>query len=128
KGIKPRRPPLSVRSKPVVDFVERSRRQAIGATRCIGAYVDESALAQNAELLGDGGLAQGEARDEVANGPFAGEQGIKDAAAVRFGDEGKWGSGHGRIVSRGYIRVKAYTMGRLPLTRWRRLSGCAPYS
>jgi hypothetical protein len=82
--VEPRFPQAPVRLDPLVDGAERFGADPIDAALGVGADVDEAGLSEDAQMLGDGGLADRELVDEVAHGPFRDPQQVEDAPPVRF--------------------------------------------
>lgn len=77
-------------------MLERGRTQGVDAALGVHAYVNETGGAEDAEMLGDLGLAETESTDEVADGAGAKAQEFDDVKAVRLG-EGAERSDHGGI-------------------------------
>jgi len=82
-------------------LVQRADGVGVGAIEhaaAVAANVDEVDVAKNAEMLGDGGLFDAQARDDIADGAFLKGQEGEDIAAARFGDgvEGVGGGGGAR--------------------------------
>jgi len=90
---------------------------AVENLTAIAASGDETNFAENAEVLGDGGLFEAEGGDDIADRAFLESKEGKDLAATRFGDrvEGVGGSGgarhRGRIHS--YMGICQALFGEL---------------
>jgi hypothetical protein len=76
---------------PCIDLAKRLRPQPVEASLGIDADVDESRVAEHAEVLRDGRLAHRQPVHELAHGSLSVAQQVEDAAAVRFGEELEWG-------------------------------------
>ena len=85
--IEPVLPQTSIGGDPYVDLAERFRPEPIQAPLSIDADVDEARVAQHAEVLRDGGLADRQPLDKLAHRPLTVAQQVEDAATVRFGEE-----------------------------------------
>ena len=64
-----------------------SARTRVEPSLRLDARLDEPGLAQDAQVLGDGGLAQRQSADELADGPLAFTQQIEDSPPVRLGQD-----------------------------------------
>jgi hypothetical protein len=107
-------PKAAVALEPSLKLLERGGAQGIDAALRVHTNVNEAGVAEDAEMLGDLGLAEAEAADQVADGAGAVAQEFDDMKAVGLG-EGAEGSHHGRgrICFKSYIRVKAYSKERI---------------
>src|SRR5688572_24805324 len=85
------RPERAVGLKPRVDLGQRLRAQRVQALLALAADVDEPGLAQHLQVLGDAGLAERQALDDVADGALADAQQVEDLATVGFGERGVGG-------------------------------------
>ena len=81
------RPELAVRRKPVVELFERVRPDAIQTSLRVRAHLDEPRIFEDAEMLGDGRLADAEAVDELADRPFAVAEQFEDRQTARLGKD-----------------------------------------
>ena len=86
EGVEALRPVAAVGLEPAGDLGQRLGAQPVPAALAVRADLDEPGLAQHLEVLGDAGLAEVEARDEVAGGPLAVAQQVEDLASGRFGE------------------------------------------
>ena len=85
--VKPRRPQLSVRREPLVDHAQRFRADAVEASLGIWSNRDEARVAQDAKMLGHGGLADGQLGDEIAHRTLPLPEKIEDAPAIRLRED-----------------------------------------
>src|ERR1035441_8298194 len=95
------RPVLLEGGRPVVQGTDGFGVGAVELLAAQAANVDEAGLAQDAEVLGDGGLVQLQAGDDVAHGALVGCEEGEDLATAWFGDGvecvgGGGSAGHGR--------------------------------
>lgn len=94
-----RRDPVApVGLEPFVDLPQRRGIEAIHPQLSVHAGDDHAGVAQYAEVLGDGWLAQPNLRDELAHGGLTVAQHTHDRAAVWLGEDGK-GGGHTAYIS-----------------------------
>src|SRR6185503_895359 len=103
EGVEAVGPQPPVGREPRVDLGERRGAQHVEAPLRVLADLDEPALAQDAQVLGDAGLAQAEQRDELADRARALEQEVEDAPARRLGEHLE---GRGHAVN---ITLRVYT-------------------
>src|SRR5438309_8660109 len=80
-------PGSSVRLQPGIDGFQRLGADAVEPTLRVGADVDQPSLAQDAQMLGDGRLAEVQLANQVANGPLAEAQQIENAASIGISDD-----------------------------------------
>ena len=78
-------PQASIGGQPVVELCERLGADAVQAALRIRAGLDEAGVLENPEVLGDGGLAEPEAINELANGPLALAEQIQDREPPALG-------------------------------------------
>jgi hypothetical protein len=71
---------------PRVHLGKRLGAQRVEAPLAVGPDVNEAGAAQHLEVLGNPGLAEIEAFDEVAHRPLAAAQQVEDLAAVGLGE------------------------------------------
>jgi hypothetical protein len=88
-----RLPNTAVAFEPGLELLERGGAQGIDAALRVDANVHEAGLAEDAEVLGDLGLAETEAADRVADGARSAAEELDDVKAVRLGEGAKCG-GH----------------------------------
>ena len=62
------------------------RPGAIQHAPAFTAGANEANIAQHAQMLGDGGLLQAQAEDDLADGTFLGREIVEDLTAARLGD------------------------------------------
>jgi hypothetical protein len=87
EAIEVRRPELAIRREPVVELFERFRPDAVQAALRVRARLDEPRISENAEMLGDGRLADAQAVDELADRPLAVAEQIEDRQTARLGKD-----------------------------------------
>src|SRR5438309_10408774 len=80
-------PGSSVRLQPGIDGFQQLGADAVEPTLRVGADVDQPSLAQDAQMLGDGRLAEVQLANQVANGPLAEAQEVQDAPSLWVGDD-----------------------------------------
>src|SRR5579864_7197186 len=85
---------------PLMHGPDRVRVGPIEHLAALPTHVDEADIAQNAQVLGDGGLLEAHGIDDLADRAFFEREVVQDIAAARFGDSvesvGGGGSpGHG---------------------------------
>jgi hypothetical protein len=81
------RPELAVRREPVVELFERIRPDAIQAALRVRAHLHEPRIFEDAEMLGDGRLADAEPVDELADRLFAVAEQVEDRQTARLGKD-----------------------------------------
>jgi hypothetical protein len=79
-------PKLAVGGKPLVEFGQRLRPDAIEAALRIRAGLDEPGGLEHPEVFRHGGLAEAELLDELSNGPLAVTEQVEDRQPARFGE------------------------------------------
>jgi hypothetical protein len=84
-------PHAPVRGEPLVDRPQGFRSHAVETPLGIAADLDETRLAEDPQMLGDGRLAQLELLDKLPDGTLAGAQQIEDLATVRLRDDLEYG-------------------------------------
>jgi hypothetical protein len=84
--VEARFPQFSVRPQPLVEGAQRFRANPIQAPLGIRSDFHEPRLPENAQVFGDGGLAQAERGNQVADGALVGPHEIENPAPVRFGE------------------------------------------
>jgi hypothetical protein len=89
-------PKTAVLFQPKFEFLKRGGTQGVNAALGVHANVNETGGVENAEVLGDLGLAETEAADQVANGAGAVAQEFDDVEAVGLGEGAERGD-HGGI-------------------------------
>jgi len=75
-------------------LLEWGRAQGVDAALGVAANADKAGFAEDAEVLGNLGLAQAEAKDEVADRARAVEQEFDNVEAVGLGESAEGGD-HG---------------------------------
>lgn len=93
KVVEARGPHPPVGRQPLVEHPERLRPYSVQATLRVGAHLDQAGLAQDAQVLGDGRLAQIEPLYQIAHRRFGRLQEIEDAPAVRLCEDLERGHG-----------------------------------
>jgi len=73
-------------SEPRVDFPERFGPEAIEAALPVDGSLDEAGIAEDAEVLGDGGLGHAEVALDLSDGLLGGDQEGEDGAAAGLGN------------------------------------------
>jgi hypothetical protein len=101
-------PKTAITFQPHLQLLEGSRAQSIDAALGVRANMNETGIAEDAEMLGDLRLAQAEPADEVADGAGTAAQEFDDMKAVGLGQRTK-GLHHGR---------GEYASGRIFLSRY----------
>src|SRR5215469_5380596 len=84
-------------------FVHGPDRVGVGAVKhlaTLATNVDQTDIAQNAQMFGDGGLLEAQGINDLADRAFFEREVVEDIAAARFGDSikgvgGGSGPGHG---------------------------------
>lgn len=89
--------------EPFVNFLQRLGFDAVEAALCVDGGLNESSVAQHAQVLGDGRLRHAQLALDVADGLLGGDEQAEDGAAVGFRNDGEC-----RFHSF-YIRLIAYT-------------------
>src|SRR5581483_10146560 len=84
--VEPVAPRSAVGREPLVDLAQGLGPQPVDAPLAGGPDVDHPRVPQDAEMLGDGGLADPEGRDQLADRPLRLAQQVEDAAAVGLGE------------------------------------------
>jgi len=82
--IETRGPEGPIRCQPVIDLLERMGPQPINPTLRIHTRLNQARVAQDAEVLGDRGLAHRQSVDQLSDRPLAGAEKVEDPPAVRF--------------------------------------------
>ena len=85
--VETRLPQLLVRGEPVDEFCEWLGSEAVDAALTVGPDGHEAGLAQYAELLRNGGLAQSDTSDEFANRLLALAERVEDLSSRRCGED-----------------------------------------
>jgi hypothetical protein len=80
----PQRP---IGRQPLVDLAQRLDTDAVQPALGIDARFDQTGLAQDAQMLGDGRLADIQVLDELGDGTLAGAQEIENAPSIGFGED-----------------------------------------
>jgi len=80
-------PELSIGRKPPIHVGERLGPQPVEASLTLGTHADEAGLAQDAQVLRHPRLAYLKPVDQLSNGPFALAEEVKDAPALRLGED-----------------------------------------
>ncbi len=75
----------AVRRQPDIDLAQRLGPDPIDAALGVDTGLDQPRLAQHLEVLGDGGLAERQSLDQVADRPLAFCQHVEDAPPTRLG-------------------------------------------
>jgi DNA-binding transcriptional ArsR family regulator len=75
-------PRAPVGLEPLIHGTQGLRSYAVEPPLGVAAYGDEPGLAQNAQVLGDGRLTEGQLADELADRPFGAAQEIQDPPAI----------------------------------------------
>jgi hypothetical protein len=92
EGVEAGGPQRSIGGEPVVDLAERVGAHAVEAVLRGDTGFDEAGVAEHAQVFGDGGLADAEGVDEVADGALpVGAEEVEDAPAIGFGEDGERG-------------------------------------
>jgi hypothetical protein len=81
------RPKLAVGGEPVVELREWLRPDPVQPALCIGARLDEPGVLEDAEVLGDGRLAEAKAVDELADRPLTVPEQIEDRQPPWLGQD-----------------------------------------
>src|SRR6187200_1223147 len=84
--IEPLRPERAVAGEPVVELGEWGGIERVDAPLRRGTRADEAVLAENAQVPGDGGLADREVRVQLGDVVGALREQLDDAAAGRIGE------------------------------------------
>jgi hypothetical protein len=85
EAIEVRRPEPAVGLEPLVELGQRLGADAIQAALRLRARFDKARVLENAEMLGNGGLADAEAVDELADRAFAVAEQIEDREPAGLG-------------------------------------------
>jgi hypothetical protein len=80
-------PELSIGGKPPIHVGERLGPQPVEASLTLRAHADEAGVTQDAQVLRHPRLAYLEPVDQLSNGPFALAEEVKDAPALRLGED-----------------------------------------
>ncbi len=93
----------AVRRQPRIDLAQWLGSDPVDAALCVDAGFDQPGIAQDLEVLRDGGLAQRQGFDEVAHRALALDQDVENAATTLLGQhlEGN-GPQVPNILSRAY--------------------------
>jgi hypothetical protein len=89
-------------SEPGVHLLKGFGLEAIEATLGIHSGFDETGVAENAKVLGDGGLRHVKLALNLADGVLRGEQKAQDGAAIGLGDDFESGFHGTNILQRVY--------------------------
>jgi hypothetical protein len=124
EAIEVRRPKPAVGREPVVELHERLGPNAVEAPLRVRACFDEARILEDAEVLGDGRLAEPDAVDELADGSLALPEQVEDLNPPRLGEHLECSEGPhvSPVLPYGYMPVKEstrswMTAGRLGRTR-----------
>ena len=85
--VQARRPQLPVRRQPRVEVLKRGRPQPIDAPLRVRADFDEARVAEDAQVLGNRRLADGQVVDQLADRQIRESEQIQDAATVGLGED-----------------------------------------
>jgi hypothetical protein len=80
-------PELSIGGKPPIHVGERLGPQPVEASLTLRTHADEAGVTQDAQVLRHPRLADLEPVDQLSNGPFALAEEVKDAPALRLGED-----------------------------------------
>lgn len=80
-------PELSIGGEPPIHVGERLGPQPVEASLTVGTHADEAGVTEDAQVLRHPGLADLEPVDQLSNGPFALAEEVKDAPALRLGED-----------------------------------------
>jgi hypothetical protein len=105
-------PELAIGGQPCVEICEwlwpDSVQAALGGHLCL----DNSGVLEDSQMLGDGGLAESETRDELADRLLTVAEQFEDREAVRVGKDPKCRQlGHRREYARQAIYMSRYITG-----------------
>src|SRR5215212_1925153 len=89
QGIQPLRPEAAVGREPGIDFSQPRWLQPVAAMLFVDPRGHQVRLPQHAQMLGDCGLTQREALDQLADAALTLAQLVQDAAAVWFSQNGE---------------------------------------
>jgi hypothetical protein len=103
--------------QPHFQLMERRGAQRINAALCVHANVNQSGIAEHAEMLGDLRLPETQPADQVPDGPWTVTQEFDYMETARLGEgpecghhgESEYARGH--IFLSRHIRVREYTYG-----------------
>ena len=101
-------PETAERSEPRVDFLERFRIQPVKAALRVHRGVDESCLAQHAQVLGNSRLGQTQSALDFADGLLGACQQAEDSATAGFSQNRESGFHGLYIPEREYARQGIY--------------------
>jgi hypothetical protein len=76
------RPEMAIGRQPGLQLLQSLRLKAIKPPLTVGADGHEAGLAQELQVLGDAGLAEGEGRDEISCRPLTGPKDVQDGPAA----------------------------------------------
>jgi hypothetical protein len=79
-------PELAVLFEPLFQLLERGGAQSVDAALGVAANADETGVAEDVEVLGNLGLAEAEAEDEIADRAGAAAEKFDDVETVGFGE------------------------------------------
>jgi hypothetical protein len=85
EGVEARGPHGPVGGEPLVDLLQGLAADAVEAALGVDAGFDQTGVAEDTEVLGDGRLADGKGLDEVSDRALAVPEEIEDAPAVALG-------------------------------------------
>jgi hypothetical protein len=85
--VEPGRPHEPIRLQPRVDLPERFGSKAVEPPLSVGPHLDESGFTQDAQVLGDGRLAEVQVRDERTHGLLIIAEELEDALPMWFGQD-----------------------------------------
>ena len=78
-------PHPSIGFEPVVDLDERLGTDAVEASLAVRSYADQSGVTEDAQVLRDGRLAEGQALDQGVNRLLTVAQLVEDVTTARLG-------------------------------------------
>jgi hypothetical protein len=87
QGVQPTAPQLAVGSQPPVHLRKPLGSQPVPAELPLRAHAHEPGVAQDTKVLRHPGLAEAEPVDELADGSLTVTEQVKDAPALRLGED-----------------------------------------
>jgi hypothetical protein len=96
-------PELSIGGKPPIHVGERLGPQPVEASLTLRTHADEAGVTQDAQVLRHPRLADLEPVDQLSHGPFALAEEVKDAPALRLGEDVEGGVHAVKITLQLYV-------------------------
>ena len=106
------RPEAAELGQPRVDLLKWFRPQAVETALCIHGGLDETGVAQHAQVLGHGRLRHAKPPLDFSHRLFRRDQQAQYCAAVRFRDDFEYRFHSFIIYSTRYILVTEYQLGK----------------